>query len=75
VDVPEMREEVRWRQHVARLRALHVEQFLYGKGDRARELFDEFERLIATCGPYEVAPAKARESYHQMGLQERLEKH
>jgi hypothetical protein len=52
-----------------------VEQFLYGKGDRALELFDEFERLIATCGPHEVAPAKTRESYHQMGLQERLEKH
>jgi uncharacterized protein DUF5655 len=31
-----------------------------GKGQRARELFDGFESLIAACGPYEVAPAKTR---------------
>lgn len=40
-----------------------LEQFLDGKGDRARELFDEFERLIAACGPYEVAPAKTRVAF------------
>ena len=37
-----------------------VEGFLDGKGARARELFEGFERLIAACGPYEVAPAKTR---------------
>jgi len=37
-----------------------VEKFLEGKGDRARDLFDRFEGLIAACGPYEVAPAKTR---------------
>lgn len=40
-----------------------VEGFLKGKGDRARELFDGFERLIAACGPYEVAPAKTRVAF------------
>jgi hypothetical protein len=40
-----------------------VEQFLEGKGDQARELFDEFERLIVACGPYEVAPAKTRVAF------------
>jgi len=40
-----------------------VEGFLEGKGDRARELFDGFERLIAACGPYEVAPAKTRVAF------------
>ena len=35
-----------------------VEGFLDGKGARARDLFEGFERLIAACGPYEVAPAK-----------------
>src|SRR4249920_426453 len=34
-----------------------VEGFLDGKGARARELFEGFERLIAECGPYEVASA------------------
>ena len=37
-----------------------VAMFLEGKGDRARDLFDRFESLIAACGPYEVAPAKTR---------------
>jgi hypothetical protein len=40
-----------------------VEGFLQGKGDRARELFEGFERLIAACGPYEVAPAKTRVAF------------
>ena len=40
-----------------------VEGFLEGKGDRARELFDAFERLIAACGKYEVAPAKTRVAF------------
>ena len=35
-----------------------IDGFLNGKGDRARELFEGFERLIAAIGPYEVAPAK-----------------
>lgn len=29
-------------------------------GPRARTLYDRFERLIAACGPYHVAPAKTR---------------
>ena len=40
-----------------------VEAFLAGKGARARELFEGFERLVATCGPYEVAPAKTRVAF------------
>jgi Domain of unknown function (DUF5655) len=40
-----------------------VEGFLEGKGARARELFEGFERLIAACGPYEVAPAKTRVAF------------
>ncbi len=40
-----------------------VESFLEGKGDRARQLFDRFESLIAACGPYEVAPAKTRVAF------------
>jgi hypothetical protein len=40
-----------------------VEAFLAGKGERARELYDAFERLIAACGPYEVAPAKTRVAF------------
>jgi hypothetical protein len=40
-----------------------VEGFLEGKGNRARELFDGFERLVAACGPYEVAPAKTRVAF------------
>jgi Domain of unknown function (DUF5655) len=40
-----------------------VEGFLGGKGDRARALFEGFERLIAACGPYEVAPAKTRVAF------------
>jgi hypothetical protein len=40
-----------------------VEKFLEGKGERARELFDRFESLIAACGPYEVAPAKTRVAF------------
>ena len=37
-----------------------VGRFLAGKGARARELYDGFEQLIASCGDYEVAPAKTR---------------
>lgn len=40
-----------------------VEGFLEEKGDRAPELFDGFEQLIAACGPYEVAPAKTRVAF------------
>ena len=40
-----------------------VEKFLEGKGERARELFDRFESMIAACGPYEVAPAKTRVAF------------
>ena len=29
-------------------------------GSRAREFYDRFERMIATCGEYHVAPAKTR---------------
>ena len=44
-----------------------VEGFLDGKGARARELFEGFERLIAACGPYEVAPAKTRVAFMGSG--------
>lgn len=37
-----------------------VESFLAGKGRRARQLFDGFERLVASCGPVLLAPAKTR---------------
>jgi hypothetical protein len=40
-----------------------VEGFLDGKGTRARDLVEGFERLIAACGPYEVAPAKTRVAF------------
>jgi Domain of unknown function (DUF5655) len=40
-----------------------VEAFLAGKGERARELFNVFEGLVAACGPYEVAPAKTRVAF------------
>lgn len=40
-----------------------MEKFLSGKGPRAQELFDSFARLIATCGPYDVAPAKTRVAF------------
>lgn len=40
-----------------------VERFLAGKGERAGELFDGFESLIAACGPYEVAPGKTRVAF------------
>jgi len=40
-----------------------VEKFLEGKGNLARELFERFERLIAECGAYEVAPAKTRVAF------------
>lgn len=33
------------------------------RGSGARELFEGFERLIATCGEYEVAPAKTRVAF------------
>jgi len=40
-----------------------IEGFLAGKGERARALFEGFERLVAACGPYEVAPAKTRVAF------------
>jgi hypothetical protein len=40
-----------------------VERFLAGKGAKARELFTRFVRLIASCGSYELAPAKTRVAF------------
>jgi hypothetical protein len=40
-----------------------VENFLAGKGPRARALFRRFTELIAACGPYEIAPAKTRVAF------------
>lgn len=40
-----------------------VEKFLEGARPRALELFDCFVKLIAACGPYEVAPAKTRVAF------------
>jgi hypothetical protein len=40
-----------------------VAGFLEGKGKRAHELFDRFERMIARCGPYSRAPAKTRVAF------------
>jgi hypothetical protein len=37
-----------------------VEDWLQRMGPRARALYDGFERLIAACGEYHVAPAKTR---------------
>ena len=40
-----------------------VEQFLAGKGERARQLFQAFVDLIAGCGPVTPAPAQTRVAY------------
>jgi hypothetical protein len=40
-----------------------VERFLAGKGERARQLFEAFDALVARCGPYEHAPAKTRVAF------------
>jgi hypothetical protein len=40
-----------------------VEAFLASKGARARALFDGVERMIASLGPYEVAPARTRVAF------------
>ena len=40
-----------------------VRKFLAGKGPRAKALFERFERTIAECGPYDVAPAKTRVAF------------
>ena len=37
-----------------------IEKFLAGKPPAGRDLFRRFEKLIAACGPYLVAPAKTR---------------
>lgn len=40
-----------------------VEKFLERASPRARALFARFVKLIAACGPYEVAPAKTRVAF------------
>jgi hypothetical protein len=40
--------------------AYSVDKFLEGRGNRARELFEGFEKLLRKCGPVTVAPAKTR---------------
>jgi hypothetical protein len=40
-----------------------VEQFLRGKGAKARALFERFVGLISACGPYHLAPAKTRVAF------------
>ncbi|MFQ5679225.1 MAG: DUF5655 domain-containing protein [Gemmatimonadota bacterium] len=37
-----------------------LEEWQARMGPRARALFDRFQRMIAACGEYEVAPAKTR---------------
>jgi|SRR5262245_20126760 len=43
--------------------AYSVEKFLESKTETGRDLFERFLRLIARCGPYEVAPAKTRVAF------------
>jgi len=40
-----------------------VKKFLEGKSATGEKLFRAFERAIAECGPYEVAPAKTRVAF------------
>lgn len=40
-----------------------VEKFLEGKSATGRRLFHAFERAIAECGAYDVAPAKTRVAF------------
>jgi hypothetical protein len=40
-----------------------VEDWQRRMGPRGRALYDQFERMIAACGPYHVAPAKTRVSF------------
>jgi len=40
-----------------------MEKFLEGKPEIGRDLFRRFVALIATCGPYQVAPAKTRVAF------------
>ena len=37
-----------------------MKQWYRRMGPRARRLFERFERLVAACGEYDVAPAKTR---------------
>jgi hypothetical protein len=60
VDLAQMRSATRGSEYLARLRGLHGREVPRGKGTRSRELFERFEDLIASCGPYEVAPATTR---------------
>ena len=43
--------------------AYSIDKFLEGKSDIGRDLFRRFQRLIARCGPYELAPAKTRVAF------------
>ena len=40
-----------------------VEKYLADKSERGRDLFGRFVKLIARCGPYDVAPAKTRVAF------------
>ncbi len=40
-----------------------VEQFLMGKGERARALFDRFVELVSSCGPVSPVPARTRVAF------------
>ena len=40
-----------------------VEQFLAGKGERARAMFARFVELVESCGPVIPAPAKTRVAF------------
>jgi hypothetical protein len=40
-----------------------VARFLEGATARGRDLFARFERMIAACGAYDVAPAKTRVAF------------
>jgi hypothetical protein len=43
--------------------AFSVESFLQGKPPRGKALFQQFVKLVAAAGPYDVAPAKTRVAF------------
>jgi hypothetical protein len=40
-----------------------IERFLAGKSQTGRDLFARFQKMIAACGPYHIAPAKTRVAF------------
>jgi hypothetical protein len=60
VEVPEVRRPVRHRKHVALGGLATLDDWKASMGPRARAMYARFEAMIAACGEYYVAPAKAR---------------